>query len=367
MRTRTTTFGLAIVTAGALCAARSVFAQEETTAVSADAHLVRGIDYFKDKKYDEALVEFLIAARARPEDGSICHYLGAAYYEKGDFDESLAKFKEGFSLAPGFGDEFSFYYVGRLCYRSRLYIGARGWFGKIIDQNPNSKFSGEARRFVSEIDALLATPAENATIDWYYDRGLQESQNRRYLIAEDYFREVIALGDRRTAPPRWRSNESRYYLAYLLNKREACAEALVLLDKVDAEALMVSRSAVTPSDLLYQRGFAMVHLGRWDEAREALAQVIQDNPSHAFAHYQMGRVECATGRYDTAITHLTEARQLERSLGVGCDYYLGCCFMKRGEQTEARSCFESVVRQCPTDEIGRQAQEHLNQMAAPKK
>ncbi|MBI3097742.1 MAG: tetratricopeptide repeat protein [Planctomycetes bacterium] len=364
MLKRHTALGLVMAT-GAFCAAGLARAQEDSQALSADAHLVLGIDCFKDKKYDEAIVEFRIAANARPADGSILHYLGAAYYEKGSYDESLIQFKEGLALAPAFGDEFSFYYVARLYYRNRLYCGARGWFTRIIEQNPNSKFSGEARRFVAEIDALLATPAENATIDWYYDRGLTESQNRRHLIAEDYFREVLALGERRPAAPRWRSNESRYYLAHLLNKRDACAEALALLDKVDSEALTVSRSAVTPADVTYQRGFALARLDRWDEARKALVQVITEIPNHAFAHYQLGRVEWATGRYDTAIVHLTEAQMLERSLGVGCDYYLGCCHMQRGETAAAKSRFESVIRLCPTDEIGRQARQHLNQLATP--
>lgn len=349
--------------AGLLLVASSGWAQAPKEE-SADAHLVRGIDCFRERRYDEALIEFRIASEIRPDDGTLLHYIGAAYYEQGAYEDALMAFQRGLILAPGFGDEFSFYYMARACYRCRLYAAARDGFLKILELSPGSKFAQESRQFIAEIDGLLAKSPDRRTIDWYYDRGLQEIQKQRHLYAESYFREILALQERHPELKGWRGGETAYYLAYLLNRRDAYAEALGLLETVDVDALRASASAISIGDVLYQRGFALGHLERLDEARAALAQALAENPLHAFAHYHMGRIECAARNYETAIAHLTEARKLDASLGDGCAFFLGRCHFERGEFEAARGELEGVARRHSGEEVGRQAKEYLEKMAA---
>src|SRR3974377_797744 len=60
----------------------------------------------------------------------------------------------------------------------------------------------------------------------------------------------------------------------------------------------------------YQRGVAMMNLGRWDEARESLEKAPKLAPKADHIHYALAALDCLTGEADSAMANLKIAIDL---------------------------------------------------------
>ena len=60
----------------------------------------------------------------------------------------------------------------------------------------------------------------------------------------------------------------------------------------------------------YQRGVAMMNLGRWDEARESLERSRKLAPKADHVHYALAALDCLTGEADSAMANLKIAIEL---------------------------------------------------------
>jgi tetratricopeptide (TPR) repeat protein len=63
----------------------------------------------------------------------------------------------------------------------------------------------------------------------------------------------------------------------------------------------------------YQRGVAMMNLGRWDEARESLEKARKLAPKADHVHYALAALDCLTGEADSALANLKIAIDLRSS------------------------------------------------------
>jgi len=63
----------------------------------------------------------------------------------------------------------------------------------------------------------------------------------------------------------------------------------------------------------YQRGVAMMNLGRWDEARESLEKARKLAPKADHVHYALAALDCLTGEADSALANLKIAIELRSS------------------------------------------------------
>ncbi len=60
----------------------------------------------------------------------------------------------------------------------------------------------------------------------------------------------------------------------------------------------------------YQRGVAMMNLGRWDEARESLEKARKQAPKADHIVYALAALDCLTGEADSALANLKLAIEL---------------------------------------------------------
>jgi tetratricopeptide (TPR) repeat protein len=60
----------------------------------------------------------------------------------------------------------------------------------------------------------------------------------------------------------------------------------------------------------YQRGVAMMNLGRWDEARESLDRARKQSPRSDHIIYALAALDCLTGEADAALENLKLAIEL---------------------------------------------------------
>ena len=64
------------------------------------------------------------------------------------------------------------------------------------------------------------------------------------------------------------------------------------------------------ADEHYQRGVAMMNIGRWDDARESLDKARKAAPKADYIHYALAALDCLTGEADSALANLKVAIQL---------------------------------------------------------
>jgi tetratricopeptide (TPR) repeat protein len=57
----------------------------------------------------------------------------------------------------------------------------------------------------------------------------------------------------------------------------------------------------------YQRGVAMMNIGRWDDARESLLKARKAAPKADHIHYALATLDCLTGEADSAMANLKVA------------------------------------------------------------
>ena len=55
------------------------------------------------------------------------------------------------------------------------------------------------------------------------------------------------------------------------------------------------------ADEHYQRGVAMMNIGRWDDARESLDRARKAAPKADYIHYALAALDCLTGEADSAM------------------------------------------------------------------
>jgi len=60
----------------------------------------------------------------------------------------------------------------------------------------------------------------------------------------------------------------------------------------------------------YQRGVAMMNIGRWDDARESLLKARKAAPKADHIHYALATLDCLTGEADSAMANLKVAIEL---------------------------------------------------------
>jgi tetratricopeptide (TPR) repeat protein len=64
------------------------------------------------------------------------------------------------------------------------------------------------------------------------------------------------------------------------------------------------------ADEHYQRGVAMMNVGRWDDARESMDKARKAAPKADYIHYALAALDCLTGEADSALKNLKVAIDL---------------------------------------------------------
>jgi len=66
----------------------------------------------------------------------------------------------------------------------------------------------------------------------------------------------------------------------------------------------------------YQRGVAMMNVGRWDDARESLDKARKAAPKADYIHYALAALDCLTGEADSALKNLKVAIELRPEIAI---------------------------------------------------
>jgi tetratricopeptide (TPR) repeat protein len=100
---------------------------------------------------------------------------------------------------------------------------------------------------------------------------------------------------------------------------------------------------------LYEKGFDLRCSGAYGEARKILQQVLDQEPDHADARWQMGLIEGFEGDFDGSIATLTKLVE-EHPDHINARYDLAMTLMMLGMDEDACAQFREVLRQKPDHE-----------------
>ncbi|HEX6071195.1 MAG TPA: tetratricopeptide repeat protein, partial [Longimicrobiaceae bacterium] len=98
------------------------------------------------------------------------------------------------------------------------------------------------------------------------------------------------------------------------------------------------------------RGWALMRLGRLDEAREVLEDVLRTNSSAALARASLGYVAYREGRYSESIDHLSRASRdaTDRKAVLYAHLYLGMLYTRREMFRDGRSFLTRALELGPS-------------------
>jgi len=199
----------------------------------------QGVVLMQQGLYDEALIRFNEADRVAPGNATNANMMGLCYLRKGEFDKAFAYFDTALRLVPVFTD-------------------ARN--------NRGTTYLAMGQFHLAEVDfvAVLGDSTYPHVKQVNYNLGLTYLQRGQLGAAEESFRRAIILPN-----PVF---DGYMQLAVLAQRQGELERSMVLLE----EAKLNFPEA---TEVSFELGKVLILMGRDDEARPYLEQVIADEPS----------------------------------------------------------------------------------------
>ncbi len=182
----------------------SVWLAAPATGDEGEHHLRAGAAHFRAGRYEEAVVEFKVAAALGA--GHECPwYIAAALTRAGRNLDALEAFESAQRVAPESADALFLYYRGIACSDTQLVVCAAESFER-ASKVSGPKISEQARRLSVEARVLLSAAPPRAAIDALLTRAAEQTQRARPTLALLFSREAAALASLRA--DRWREAEA---------------------------------------------------------------------------------------------------------------------------------------------------------------
>ena len=175
-----------IITCGTLCLCPAARAEPATT-----RHLLAGVHAFQDGRYEDALVELRVVARAPDAPDDLAFYLGPTLYKLTRYREALAVFL----TSKAARDELSDFYLAETYYQLGMYRKARAMFVGLRRRSVGPVLDAAAARYVAAVDAVYAAPVAAAVVDAYIVQASERAATEPLVAGEmfDEARQVEAL------------------------------------------------------------------------------------------------------------------------------------------------------------------------------
>jgi tetratricopeptide (TPR) repeat protein len=202
-----------------------------------------GVVLMQQGRYDNALERFREADRVAPGNATNYNMIGLCYLQKGEFDQALAEFDKALQLVPLFTDARN--------NRGATYLAMRQYHLAEVD-------------FVAVLGDSTYPHAKQV----HYNLGLTHLERGHLGAAEESFRRSII-------PPNPVFN-GYLQLASLAQRQGELERSVVLLEEAQLnfpEAIEVS----------LELGKVLILMGRDEEARPYLEEVIADDPGSDLA------------------------------------------------------------------------------------
>ena len=230
---------------------------------STPRHLLLGVRAFKEARYDEALVELRLVARAPDAPPDLAFYLGPTLYKLKRYDEALVVFVTSHADPDALTD----FYRGETYYQLRLYRKARAVFAGLRARGLGPVLDEAAGRYINAVDTAYKAAPTAASLDYYIAQGL-EIAGRDPVLASEYLdeaRQVEAL-----ATAHYRHLEILTALAAAWNASGRAQDVVELFAALQAP----------PPELAWELARAYMTRGDTARARSLLDAIVKAHGAH---------------------------------------------------------------------------------------
>lgn len=214
--------------------------------------------------------------------------------------------------------------------------------------------TGRTAMAIRELSASLEhDPSDPVTHLWIGDAYRRKAQTEKARVA---FETAARLAEEKRDTQTLQ--DARLNLSALLSQMGRPAEAIP-----HCEALSVDPTFPSPWRPLTNCGWAMIQLGRYDEARTRLMTALDYFPRYGPALLNLGILESKLGHNLAAVTAFERAIASGRLNGSGrteANFRLGEIFVSLGDREKAIAHFRAAVETGPMLEWGSQSQAYLD-------
>lgn len=219
-----------------------------------------------------------------------------------------------------------------------------------IDYLSSRRTAMAIRQLTASLELDASDPQTHLWLGEAYRRKGQAEKAEAFLL------EAVELSvDRKEAQT---EQQARLNLSALLSQMGRYEDSLV-----HCEVLVADATFSSPWRPLSNCGWALMKLGRFDEARAYFDEALEFFPRYGPALLNLGILETKQGNRLAAIEFLVRALDSKR-LGAGgvaeANYRLGELFVSLGQREKAVAHFRRAVDVAPNDDWGSQSQAYLN-------
>lgn len=214
--------------------------------------------------------------------------------------------------------------------------------------------TGRTAMAIRELSASLEhEPSDPVTHLWIGDAYRRKGQSEKARVA---FETAVRLAEEQRDPQT--TQDARLNLSALLSQMGRYAEAIP-----HCEALSVDPTFSSPWRPLTNCAWAMMQIGRYDDARARLSTALDYFPRYGPALLNLGILESKLGHSLAAVTAFEKAIASGRLNGSGrteANFRLGEIFVALGNREKAIAHFRAAVETGPMLEWGSQSQAYLD-------
>src|SRR5262249_31950869 len=121
----------------------SILAPPAKVADTSGRHLNVGDRLFKERRYKEALDEFITASKMDPASALAANNVGYVYYKMNKFDDAIAWYEKTIKIDPN--RDVAYANLGDLYYQLDRTADARRVYEKYLEIAPNSTYAPTVR------------------------------------------------------------------------------------------------------------------------------------------------------------------------------------------------------------------------------
>ncbi len=339
--------------------------------------LGRGLELFRQEKYEAALEQFRDARRLQPTNASIENFIGITETKLGRIDEANKDYETAFTLDPklaGPHTNLGYNYLSRKqyplaekqlqtaltldntdtfahYYLAVLYLTTARGKEAIPHMEPGAALlENDTPAAMLAIKACLSSnsPATAIKLVDRLEAHSKLSAEQEYELAEEFNQQEMyvesAARFRRIADMQPDSWQSRYNLAIALLKAKQFKEAIPLLDTIATEH-------ATDANLLARIASAYESAGEQQLALDVYQKAIAADSMNPDRYLDCTRLLIDLDRYDEA------TRIVKSGIPLVPDDYpltirLGAIAMMQGNRSQAREAYHKAVSEHPTIALG---------------
>lgn len=306
------------------CISESPRSSQTTAAERPEDHLLRGQALFDEGRYQDAIVEFATAVKAKPSWIEANYNMGLAYWTLGQMFEAVESFRKTLKLDPH--HLLAQYYLGRISLQHNNLPLAIQYFEQVIAENKGKPVSDEYFQLGKAYLTLEKPDKAIAVLEMANSLRLRDE--RIYALLG---RAYLKLGQKAAAEKVLaRSKELRDYQREATSLLLRCSE-LLKANQID-QALLIYNQLLNTEDVddLVSLAINFAESKLYDNASQLLMKAIRQDPNLYEAYYNLGLMNLRMGQMDAAEKNLLKAASL-RPYSFDVNSLIGVIYSQQGK------------------------------------